>query len=74
MATFAPRLLKAINHPPMLLPTHWDNWEKPITDPPQDLRDVLGDGGNLHIIVKDIKQESPISRVVVPKCFESFAP
>jgi len=74
VAAFTPRLLKAINHPPVILPTHWDNWEKPITDPPQDLRDVLGDGGNLDIIVKDIKQESPTSRVVVLKYFESFAP
>jgi L-ascorbate metabolism protein UlaG (beta-lactamase superfamily) len=71
---FTPRLLAALEHPGVVLPTHWDNWERPLTEPPQDARAWLGGGGNLDVFVKELKQASPKSRVVVLKYFESFAP
>ena len=27
---FTPRLLDALNRPPLILPTHWDNFERPF--------------------------------------------
>src|SRR6266542_5687182 len=71
---FTPRLLKALNYPKILLPTHWDNFEKPFTEPPQDLRALFGDPANLDLWVKDVKQTSPTSKVVTMKYFQSFAP
>jgi L-ascorbate metabolism protein UlaG (beta-lactamase superfamily) len=71
---FTPRLLKALNYPKILLPTHWDNFEKPLSEPPQDLRALFGDPANLDLWVKEVKQVSPKSRVVTMKYFESFAP
>ena len=40
---FTPRLLKALNFPRVVLPTQWDNWERPLTQPPEDGRARLGD-------------------------------
>jgi L-ascorbate metabolism protein UlaG (beta-lactamase superfamily) len=71
---FTPRLLRALNHPKILLPTHWDNFEAPFTEPPRDLRDRFGDPANLDLWVKEAKKLSPKSRVVTLKYFESFAP
>jgi L-ascorbate metabolism protein UlaG (beta-lactamase superfamily) len=71
---FTPRLLRALNRPKILLPTHWDNFEAPFTEPPRDLRDTFGDPANLDLWVKEVKQLSPKSRVVTMKYFESFAP
>src|SRR6266540_3297378 len=61
---FTPRLLKALNHPKVLLPTHWDNFEKPLSEPPEDLRSLFGDPANLDLWVKDVKRLSPKSTVV----------
>jgi L-ascorbate metabolism protein UlaG (beta-lactamase superfamily) len=71
---FTPRLLKALNFPRIVLPTHWDNWERPVTQPPEDGRARLGNDGNLDIFVNELKSASPKSGVVVLKYFESFAP
>ena len=71
---YTPRLLRALNYPGVVLPTHWDNWERPLTEPPQDPRAVLGDDGNLDVFVREVKEVSPESQVVVLKYFESFAP
>jgi L-ascorbate metabolism protein UlaG (beta-lactamase superfamily) len=71
---FTPRLLRALNRPKILLPTHWDNFEAPFTESPRDLRDTFGDPANLDLWVKEVKQLSPKSRVVTMKYFESFAP
>jgi hypothetical protein len=37
--------LKALNFPKVVLPTHWDNWERPITGPAEDARARFGDAG-----------------------------
>jgi L-ascorbate metabolism protein UlaG (beta-lactamase superfamily) len=71
---YTPRLLRALNYPPILLATHWDNFERPFTEPPQDLRALFGDPANLDLWVKEVKQLSPRSKVVTMKYFESFTP
>jgi L-ascorbate metabolism protein UlaG (beta-lactamase superfamily) len=71
---FTPRLMKALGFPKLILPTHWDNFEKPFSEPPQDLRSVFGDPGNLDLWVKEARGVSPKSKVVVLKFFESYAP
>ncbi len=71
---FTPRLFRALNYPKVVLPTHWDNFEKPFADGPQDLRNVFGDPANMDLAVKDVKQASPKTRVVMLKFFESYAP
>ena len=71
---FTPRLLRALNNPRYVLPTHWDNFERPLTEPPEDLRSRFGDAANLDLWVKDVKRLSPKSRVVTLGYFESFAP
>jgi len=51
-----------------------DNFEKPLSEPPLDLRNIFGAPANMDLAVKEIKQVSPKSRVVMLKYFESFAP
>ncbi len=70
---FTPRLLKALNTPRVILPTHW-NCERPFLEGPRDLRGVFGDPGNLDLWVREAKQVSPRSNIVVMKFFESYAP
>jgi L-ascorbate metabolism protein UlaG (beta-lactamase superfamily) len=71
---YTPRLFGALNHPKVVLPTHWDNFEKPFSEGPQDLRSVFGDPANMDLAVRDIKKVSPKSHVVMLKFFESYAP
>jgi hypothetical protein len=49
------------------------NFEKPFSEPPQDLRSLFGDPGNLDVWVKEARQASPKTKVVVLKFFESYA-
>lgn len=71
---YTPRLLKALNEPKIVLPTHWDNWERPLSDPPQDARHALGDAGSIDVFVKEVKQLSPNTRVVTMNFVQPFAP
>ena len=71
---FTPRLLKALNYPKTILPTHWDHFEAPLSEPPRDLRSIYGDVANLDLWVKEAKTQSPKTRIVTMKYFESFAP
>lgn len=69
---YTERLLQALDYPSVLLPTHWDNFERPYEDGPHDLRDILGDAGALDTFVRELKRVSPRSRVVVLDFFETF--
>jgi len=71
---FTPRLLRALNSPRLVLPTHWDNFEAPLTQPPQDLRGIYGDPANLDLWVKEAKSIAPKSTIVTLKYFGSYAP
>lgn len=70
---YAERLTGALGHPRFLLPTHWDNFERPYEDGAQDLHDVLGEPGSLDTFVRELKRASPRSRVVVLDFFETFS-
>jgi hypothetical protein len=72
--SYTARLFNAINEPKIVLPTHWDNWEKPLTDAPQDARHMLGDAGNIDLFVKEVRQVSPKSQVVTMNFTQPFAP
>jgi L-ascorbate metabolism protein UlaG (beta-lactamase superfamily) len=74
VASYTSRLLDALNGPSIVLPTHWDNWERPLSDPPQDARHRLGDAGNIDIFVNEVKQTSPKTRVVTMNFVQPFAP
>jgi len=71
---FTPRLVKALNHPKIVLPTHWDDFEAPLSEPPKDLRGIYGDVANLDLWVKEMKTVSPKSRIITTKYFGSYAP
>ena len=71
---YTPRLFRALNYPKVVLPTHWDNFEKPFADGPQDLRNVFGDPANMDLAVREVKRVSPKSQVVMLKFFESYSP
>ncbi|QKW08245.1 MBL fold metallo-hydrolase [Streptomyces sp. NA04227] len=58
---YVPRLLEALGHPGVVVPVHWDNFEKPLSEPPH--RDPVMD---LDGFVAQVEQESPTSRIVVP--------
>ena len=71
---FTPRLVKALNYPKIVLPTHWDDFEAPLSEPPRDLRGIYGDVANLDLWVKEMKTVSPKTRIVTTSYFGSFAP
>ncbi|MEU0103370.1 MBL fold metallo-hydrolase [Streptomyces sp. NPDC006267] len=58
---YVPRLLRALGEPGVIVPVHWDNFEKPLSEPPR--RDPAMD---LDGFVAQVRQESPASRIVVP--------
>jgi len=58
------RLLRALNLPALVLPTHWDNFTAPYTASQQPSLDDLGS------FVKEVAAVSPKSKVVIPKYFE----
>ena len=69
---YTARLMRTLGYPGVLLPTHWDNFERPYDDGPHDLRDILGDAGALDTFVGELRRASPRSRVVVLDFFETF--
>ncbi|MFJ3091389.1 MBL fold metallo-hydrolase [Streptomyces sp. NPDC086838] len=58
---YAPRLLRALGEPGVVVPVHWDNFEQPLSEPPR--HDPTMD---LNDFVAQVHQASPTSRVVVP--------
>ena len=71
---FTPRLVKALNFPKIVLPTHWDDFEAPLSEPPKDLRGIYGDVANLDLWVKEMKTVSPKTRIITTSYFGSYAP
>jgi L-ascorbate metabolism protein UlaG (beta-lactamase superfamily) len=59
------RLLNVLNYPRVIVPTHWDMWEKPLSGHPE---------GNLDPWVAEVKQLAAGSDVVVMDYLQSFAP
>ncbi|MFF3565031.1 MBL fold metallo-hydrolase [Streptomyces sp. NPDC002574] len=58
---YLPRLLGALGAPGVVVPVHWDNFERPLSGSP--LRDPAAD---VDAFVAQVRHESPATRVVVP--------
>ncbi|MFF1276098.1 MBL fold metallo-hydrolase [Streptomyces marokkonensis] len=58
---YVPRLLRALDHPRVAVPVHWDNFEVPLSGSPE--RDPAMD---LDAFVAQVEAASPTTRVVVP--------
>lgn len=58
---YVPRLLRALGHPDVVVPVHWDNFETDLRDPvvPDVTMDLAG-------LIRQVHLESPGTRVVVP--------
>ena len=66
---YAGRLMRVLNYPKIVLPTHWDDFTLPF-DASQEQRLK-----QLQIFAQEIKKASPQTKVIIPKYFEpiSFA-
>jgi len=61
---YAGRLMRASHFPPLVLPTHWDNFLLPYDNSQQMALEAL------QSFVQEIKAASPKTKVVIPKYFE----
>ncbi|MEU4712165.1 MBL fold metallo-hydrolase [Micromonospora purpureochromogenes] len=63
-ADYVPRLMAALDHPKVVVPVHWDNFETPLANPP-----VVGpaDRRRLDDLVAAVRRASPRTRVLVPE-------
>jgi L-ascorbate metabolism protein UlaG (beta-lactamase superfamily) len=62
---YEPRMMAATGFPPYVIPTHWDDYEEPLTDPAIDLFGAAALG-------ETIAQVSPDSQYVLLDHLESF--
>ncbi len=58
------RLLRALDFPALVLPTHWDNYTAPYDASQQPAIDAL------RSFIQEVKAASPTTNVIVPKYFE----
>jgi L-ascorbate metabolism protein UlaG (beta-lactamase superfamily) len=63
---YSGRLMRDLHFPPLVLPTHWDNFFAPYGVSQQSSLDAL------QSFVQEIKAASPNTKVIVPKYFESI--
>jgi hypothetical protein len=63
---YSGRLMRALHFPPLVLPTHWDNFTAPFGASQQPSIDAL------ESFVEEIKAASPKTKVIVPKYFEAI--
>lgn len=61
---YAGRLMRALHNPPLVLPTHWDNFLVPYEASQQPALDAL------QSFVREITTASPKTKVIIPKYFE----
>lgn len=61
---YSGRLMRVLGHPPLVLPTHWDNFLLPYDASQQPAIDAV------QQFVSEVTRASPGSKVVVPKYFE----
>lgn len=61
---YAGRLMRALHHPPLVLPTHWDNFLVPYSTSQQPALDAL------QSFIKEIAAASPKTKVIVPQYFQ----
>jgi hypothetical protein len=64
---YSGRLMRSLHFPPLVLPTHWDNFLLPYGVSQQSSMDAL------QSFIQEITAASPKSKVVVPKYFETIS-
>ena len=64
---YSGRLMRALNYPALVLPTHWDNFLVPYEASQQPALDAL------QTFVQEITTASPKSKVIIPKYFSPIA-
>jgi L-ascorbate metabolism protein UlaG (beta-lactamase superfamily) len=63
---YSGRLMRDLNFPAIVMPTHWDNFLAPYGASQQPALDAL------QVFVQEIVAASPKTRVIVPKYFEAI--
>ena len=63
---YSGRLMRDLNYPAIVLPTHWDNFLLPYGASQQPALDAL------QVFVQEIVAASPKTRVIVPRYFEAI--
>ncbi|MEE6259395.1 MBL fold metallo-hydrolase [Plantactinospora sonchi] len=66
---YVPRLLEALDHPSIVVPVHWDNFETELRNPPPVLP---GDRQRLEAMIETIRRVAPKTRIVVPEYLTSY--
>jgi L-ascorbate metabolism protein UlaG (beta-lactamase superfamily) len=64
---YSGRLMRALHLPPLVFPSHWDNFTAPYGASQQPAIDAL------QSFVQEISAASPKTKVIVPKFFETIA-
>lgn len=65
---YLPRLLEALDRPRVVVPSHWDDFESPLVNPPRPATADLA--RRLEAFERDVRRISPRSRVVRPRYLE----
>ncbi len=60
------RLMRDLDFPPLVLPTHWDNFTAPYGASEQSSIEAL------QSFVREVRAASPRTKVIVPKYFEAI--
>ncbi|NES30839.1 MBL fold metallo-hydrolase [Micromonospora terminaliae] len=68
-ADYVPRLMAALDHPKVVVPVHWDNFETPLTNPPTV---APTDRQRLDDLIAAVRKASPRSRVLVPEYHTAY--
>ncbi|MFC0005625.1 MBL fold metallo-hydrolase [Micromonospora siamensis] len=68
-ADYVPRLMAALDHPKVVVPVHWDNFETGLTNPP---RVEPNDRKRLDALIEEVRRVSPRSRVLVPEYHTAY--
>jgi L-ascorbate metabolism protein UlaG (beta-lactamase superfamily) len=61
---YVPRLLEALDRPSFVIPTHWDDFERPLANPP---RATPAMRQRLDAFVNQVRRASPRTSVIVPE-------
>ena len=64
---YAGRLMKVLNYPATVIPTHWDSFTIPYNAPQDDQLKQL------ESFKKEIKRVSPKTKIIVPKYFQPIS-
>jgi L-ascorbate metabolism protein UlaG (beta-lactamase superfamily) len=68
-ADYVPRLMAALDHPKVVVPVHWDNFETPLHNPPTV---APADRKRLDDLIAAVRRASPRTRVVVPEYHTAY--